>query len=209
MHQVVGPARDLVPRREDDAVPVSTGNAPLLLVVLVVRWVVVPAATVGFENGPRFRKSKVEPVRATLPLERELPLETGDPARNEKTACLDLQGGSCRVDRIEVIEELTESASAASSGRADTDRGSGGARRPTSGAVAAASSHAISSASSSRPAASSTSVHSTPVAGMPRTRRTMSAATDSGRCTITSAPRRCRRRGMTISGRTLRTPSSR
>ena len=101
--------RHLVPGREDDAIAVAPGNAPLLVVVLVVGGVVVPAAPVRLEDRRaarrRSRRGRGRATRAELAVKHR-----------------------CRARRAAVGSSLRASTGTHVSGRA---RGTGrGAPRP-------------------------------------------------------------------------------
>src|SRR5262249_26512732 len=89
--QIVWLSRDLVPRGEHEAEAVPARHTPLLVVVLIVEWIVVPSAAVRLKNRAPRRKREVESIPAALPLQRELAGEAGDAARDEKTARLNFK----------------------------------------------------------------------------------------------------------------------
>jgi len=65
LQERVGLVRDLLPRREHDAISVPARNAPLLVVVFVIRGVVVPTSTIDFEDRSSALEAEVVAVSAS------------------------------------------------------------------------------------------------------------------------------------------------
>ncbi len=70
LEQIGRRSRHFVPCRENDPEAVTTGNTPLVVVVLVVVGVVMPASTIRLEDRALPLEGKVEAVRTTVPDQR-------------------------------------------------------------------------------------------------------------------------------------------
>jgi len=88
-----------------DPVVVAAGDAPLLVVVLVVGRVVVPTAAVRLEDRALVGEREVEEVGASVPAEGELADEVGDAVGDEEAPGLHFERRPRWVRRIQLVEE--------------------------------------------------------------------------------------------------------
>ena len=123
LEQIGRRSRHLVPRREHDSEAVTTGNAPLLVVVFVVVGVVVPPSTVRLEDRAPALEAEVEAVRTTVPRQRILTHEVGEPVRDEQPARLHLERRPRRMNRVEIRKQLAHRSDAGAAASAETARG--------------------------------------------------------------------------------------
>jgi len=78
----------------------TAGDTPLLVVDFVVGGIVVPSASVGFENRALRHEREIEVVGAPVPIERKLANEIGHAVRDQQPASFDFQRRTRRMNRI-------------------------------------------------------------------------------------------------------------